>query len=173
MQRATASTEVGDSRRRVRNTRRKGAAMVELALTILPTLALLMAIIDFTLPIFLHGLFNHAVRSGVRYGVTYRTQTGLSHTQSIKQVVQQNAGGFLAGNEGLAKIQVKFYSPTTFTEVTGVNANVGGNILEVSIANYRWNWVAPIWRSHGGLDVQAASADRLETLPRGVARPQP
>jgi hypothetical protein len=97
----------------------------------------------------------------------------MSHTQSIKKVVQNNAGGFLAGNDGLQRIQVKYYSPVTLQEVTGADANTGGNIVEISITGYNWNWLAPVWRSNTPLGVSARSASRLETLPRGVARPAP
>jgi hypothetical protein len=132
-----------------------------------------MAIVDFSVPIFLRSLFNHAVREGARYGITYRTEPGMTHSQSIKAVVQRNAAGFLNGQAGLDRINVKFYSPDTFLEVLGPNANAGGNILEVTVSAYRWDWIAPIWRAAGGVNLTARSADRLETLPRGVAKPAP
>lgn len=97
----------------------------------------------------------------------------MTHSASIKSIVQRNAGGFLNGAEGLERIQVKYYSPTTFQEVIGPNANAGGNIVEVAVTGYRWNWIAPIWRAAGNINVGAISADRLEMLPRGVARPVP
>ena len=136
-------------------------------------MALLMAIFDFSVPIFLRSLFCHAVREGARYGITYRVQPGMTHSQSMKAVVQRNAAGFLNGTDGLNRIQVKFYSPTTFAEVVGPDANEGGNIVEVSVTGYQWTWVAPIWRSVGYINLSARSADRLESLPRGVARPAP
>ena len=150
-----------------------GNAILELGLVLLPLMALTMAIVDFSVPIFLRSLFNHAAREGARYGITYRTEAGVTHSESIKAVVQRNAAGFLNGTAGLDRIAVKFYSPDTFAEVLGPNANAGGNIVEVSVSNYRWDWIAPIWRPAGGLNLSARSADRLETLPRGVARPAP
>jgi hypothetical protein len=151
----------------------RGNAVLELGLVLLPLMALTMAIVDFSVPIFLRSLFNHAVREGARYGITYRTEPGMTHSESIKTVVQRNAAGFLNGTPGLNRISVKFYSPDTFLEVLGPNANAGGNILEVSVLAYQWNWIAPIWRAAGTLNLNARSADRLETLPRGVARPAP
>lgn len=157
----------------MRDNHRRGSTILELALTLLPTLALLLTITDLTLPVFVNTMFNHAVRAGTRYAITYQTESGLSHTASIKQIVQENTFGFLAGTEGLNKIKVKFYSPTTFQEVTGSNANAGGNIVEVSIDGYSWGWLAPIWRSATPLGVRARSSDRMESLPRNVARPAP
>jgi hypothetical protein len=134
---------------------------------------MLLAIVDFIMPIFIGTMFNHAVRAGVRYAITYRVSSGMNHTQSIQKVVQANSAGFLSGSTGLSKIQVKFYSPSSFQQLTGSNANAGGNIVEVSISGYNWGWLAPIFRSGSPLAVSARSSDRLESLPRGVARPVP
>jgi Flp pilus assembly protein TadG len=150
---------------------RKGSSYIEFALVLLPLLALALGIIDFAVPIFLWSTFNHAAREGVRYGITYQTKSGLSHSESIKSVVQANAAGFLAGSVGMSKIQVKFYSPTTFLEVTGANANDGGNIVEVSVVGYEWGWTVPLWRSRTPLSINVASADRLEVLPRNIMKP--
>lgn len=162
-------------RNRFRRSRKpeRGSASIELSLTLLPLMAMVMGIVDFTMPIFLQSLFTHAVTQGARYGITYQTRTGQTHSQSIKSVVQENAAGFLNATTDMNLIQVKFYSPLTFSEVTGPNANVGGNIVEVSISGYNWTNIAPIWRSSGPLAIRATSADRLEMLPKNVARPAP
>jgi hypothetical protein len=73
----------------------------------------------------------------------------------------------------LSKIQVRYFSPATFQEMTGPNANNGGNIVEVRITGYSWTAIAPVMRSRAGFGIAAASADRLETLPRGTPRPSP
>ena len=165
-------SSVGSSAAGRRRRLQRGAAFTELALTLLPSLMLILAAIDLSIPIFLHSLFNNAARAGTRYGITYQTRTGLSHAESIKKVVQENAIGFLDGDrEDL--IQVKFYSPATFQEVSGADANDGGNIVEVNITGYRWDAIAPLWGTPTGLTVKATSADRLETLPRGTQRPAP
>ena len=49
--------------------------------------------------------------------------------------------------------------------------NANGNIVEVSIVNYTWNWIVPLWGPHSPLVYNIVSADRLETLPLGAARP--
>jgi len=145
---------------------------VEVSLSLLPLMALMIGIIDLSMPMFLKSTFTNAVREGVRYGITYQTMTGKTHSESIKTVVQNSALGFLAGTSGLNKIQVKFYSPAG-VEQTGTNRNAGGNILEVSIVGYQWSWIAPLWRTSVPLTVNAVSSDRLEMLPRGMALPTP
>lgn len=152
--------------------RRRGATFLEVALSLLPLLALMIGIIDLSMPMFLKSTFTNAVREGVRYGITYQTFSGATHTDSIKTVVQNSALGFLAGTDGLNKIQVKFYTPAG-VEVTGAGRNAGGNIVEVSIVGYQWSWIAPLWRTAVPFTVNAVSSDRLEVLPRGMTLPNP
>jgi Flp pilus assembly protein TadG len=162
--------------------------MLELALILTPMFALLLGIVELSLPIFKKSTMQDAVREGVRYGITYQTTYNgtlySSQTNAIKAVVQTNAMGFLSGATGLSQINVKYYSPVSpFTEVTGTpNANADGNILEVSVQGYTHNWIAPIAWSYGAtnfqvtgapLSIAASSADRLESLPVGSTRPTP
>jgi len=158
--------------------RERGAAMVELALVLLPLMAIMMAIVDFSLPIFLRSTFTAAVREGCRYGITYQlTYNGTtygSQTAAITAVVQGNSMGFLAGAPGAALIHINYYSPVSpFGQVSGVGANASGNIVEVTVSGYTWLSIAPIWRGNTPVSVSAISADRLETLPAGQALPAP
>lgn len=106
--------------------------MVEAAFVIVPLLALIFAIIDFGLAIFVRSTLQHATREGVRYAITYRTFTGMGHDASIKKVVQEAAMGFLDGQENLNKIKIRYYDPSNLTEVAD---NSPGNIIEVSVEN--------------------------------------
>jgi hypothetical protein len=155
-----------------------GASAVEMALVLLPFMALALGIIDFSLPIFLKSTFTHAVREGCRFGVTYNLRYGgntySSQTNAIKAVVQANAMGFLSGESGADRIFVEYYSPVSpYGLITGPGANASGNILRVSVRQYGWNWLAPIWRTSSPLSINASSADRLEPFPVGVALPTP
>lgn len=147
---------------------RRGSTMVESAFVYLPLFAIMLAIVDFSVAIFIRNTFQHAVREGVRYAVTYQTMSGLGHDASIKTVVQQNAMGFLNGTSGAEKIVIRYYSPDTLAFTT---ANSPGNIVEVSIEGYNWGWIAPIWRSGTPLAIVARSSDRMEGLPGGVSPP--
>ena len=107
------------------------------------------------------------MREGVRYAVTSRTEPGMGHDASIKAVVQRHAMGFLNGPEGASKIHIRYYVPGTFAET---QSNAGGNIVEVSIENYRWNWMAPVLRGNASpLTLVVRSSDRMEMPPGGIS----
>ncbi len=149
-----------------RDCRRRGGALVELPLVLIPLVALWMAIIDFSFGIFLKGTFQHAVREGVRYAVTSRTEPGLGHDASIQAAVQRHAMGFLNGPQGASRIRIRYYVPGTFAET---QSNAGGNIVEVSVEGYTWNWIAPVLRrSAAPLSAMARSSDRMEASPGGL-----
>ena len=171
-----------------RNKMRSGNTLVELALVLTPLLALLLAIIEVSLPIFKKSTFVDAVREGCRFGITYQTTyNGTSYSSqsaAIKAVVLANSMGFL---NDTSNIHVNYYLSTSpFTDVTsgggGVVPNNDGNIVQVSISGYTHNWIDPInWAyegksfsvTKGSLPIIAVSADRLETLPLGSTRPSP
>lgn len=158
--------------------KRRGAAIVELALVFVPLMALMFAIIDFSMPIFLKSMFTAAVREGCRFGIAYQmnykgTAFG-SQTAAIKAVVQDYSMGFLAGTAGASKISVNYYAQTApFGQLTGSGSNNSGNILEVSVNGYSWVPIVPIWRSTSPLTINAISSDRLEGLAVGASPPTP
>lgn len=146
--------------------RRRGSATVETALILLPLMALVFAFVDHGLVVFLQSTFQHAVREGVRYAVTYQTMGGLGHDASIRQIVVQQSMGFLRGREDAIKI--RYFDPATFQEVPD---NVPGNIIEVSVEGYEHHWLAALWRAPGSFRISARAADRMEGLPTGAAPP--
>lgn len=150
-----------------RTRRRRGNTLIEAAFVLVPLLAILFGILDFGTVIFLKSTFQHAVREGVRYGVTYRTMGG-GHDAAIKTIVQQNSMGFLQGTPGLDKIKIRYYNPDTLAEVP---ENAAGNILEVSIENFMWRFMAPLLNSNTPLSLNARSSDRMEALPGGTLPP--
>jgi hypothetical protein len=151
---------------RSRRRGRRGSAAVETAMILLPLLALMLAFIDHGLVVFLQSTFQHAVREGVRYAVTYQTMGGLGHDASIRKIVVQQSMGFLAGKENAVKI--RYFDPVTFNEVPD---NVPGNIVEISIEGYQHRWLAPLWRTPGSILIGARAADRMEGLPTGASPP--
>jgi hypothetical protein len=150
----------------LRGNRQRGNAAVETALILLPLLALTYAFIDHGLVVFLQSTFQHAVREGVRYAVTYQTIGGMGHDASIRQIVVEQSMGFLRGKEDAVKI--RYFDPVTFNEVPD---NVPGNIVEVSIEGYEHRWLAALWRAPGGITLGARAADRMEGLPTGASPP--
>jgi Flp pilus assembly protein TadG len=163
--------------------------MVEFALVLTPMFALLLSIVEVSLPIFKKSTFLAGVREGCRFGITYQTSyNGTSYssmTSAIQAVVQANTLGFLAGSNS-SDIHVNYYqSVSPYSDVTSSGtgvANADGNIIQVSISGYTHNWIDPInwfYAGHsfsvtqGSLPIIAVSADRLETLPVGTTRPTP
>lgn len=144
----------------------RGNVAVETALVLLPLLALVYAFIDHGLVVFLQSTFQHAVREGVRYAVTYQTSGGLGHDASIRKIVVDQSMGFLRGKEDAVKI--RYFDPATFNEVPD---NVPGNIVEVSIEGYQHRWMAALWRAPGAIALSARAADRMEGLPTGASPP--
>lgn len=151
-----------------RDGRRRGSQIVEVALTLLPFLAIIFLIMDLSLVIFLKATFQHAVREGVRYAMTGRTEPGLGHDASIKQVVQRYAIGFLSGSEGADKIHIRYYAPGTLTELTGPGSNAGGNIVEISIEGFSWRPMVPLWKSGDPVTIAARSTGIMEPSPLGI-----
>lgn len=147
---------------------RAGNAFVEASLVLVPLLALIFAIVDFGLAIFVRTTLQHATREGVRYAVTYQTMSGMGHDASIKTVVQRAALGLLNGQQGLSKIHIRYYDPITFQEV---QSNSPGNLIEVSVEDFTWGWIAPLLRSASPIAISARSSDRMEGLPGGVSPP--
>lgn len=150
--------------------------------------ALLLAIIEVSLPIFKKSTFVAAVREGCRFGITYQTTyngtTYSSQSNAVKAVVLANSMGFLSDT---SLVHVNYYlSSSPFTDVTaggaGIVPNNDGNIIQVSITGYTHSWIDPInWAysgknfsvTKGSLPIVAVSADRLESLPVGSTRPTP
>ncbi len=165
MRQRNESSPVSSSRRRTQ----RGNGFVETALVYLPFFALFSAIFDFGMAIFLRNTFQHAVREGVRYAVTYQTTTGQpnGHDSSIKSVVQTQAMGFL-GSADLEKIKIRYYNPVTLVETA---ANAPGNVVEISVEGYNWGLVTPFLGGLNPIPLNVAASDRMESLPGGVAPP--
>jgi len=141
-------------RKTKRNRKRGGAVIMELGLMLLPTFALLFGFIDVGFLIFTWNTLQNAVREGTRYAITQQTMgTGVGQGQipSIKAEVSRWAMGFVnvsstaTTGPQIPWIEVQFFDPASpSTAVTGNGSNSPGNIVEVSIRNYPYKWMAPI-----------------------------
>jgi len=157
------------------NRRRRGNQIIEFAFVLVPLFGLLFGIIDFSFAIFVRSTLEHSVREGVRYAATYQLKTGKCQVDSVKDVVQASAMGFLAGTKR-EKIQVRFFNPEVdpltgnFTEITAAGNNPG-NIVEVSVENYSHSFMVPLYWGKDPMRVNVRSADRLEGLAAGTSPP--
>lgn len=117
---------------------------MEATFTILPLMALICAFADFGLALFRWNTIQNAVREGCRYAVTFQTMGGMGQDASIKKVVEQFAMGMVKTTDSPPKIMVNYFSQTNVNTPIGTGGNIPGNIVEVSIQNVSWAWIAPI-----------------------------
>ena len=186
--------------RRITRRMQRGNSMLEAAFVILPMFALFFGTIDFGMLFFLQNTFQHAAREGARlaitYGSTYNgTDCSSSQMTCITQAVQNNAFGFLSGSKS-SYIVVNYYTandlnnpvmtcqsgsctqsgtlPQTLSNGTVVNyPNQPGNIVEVLVSQYPWNWLFPIKgiMPGTGINLTASGVDVLGGLPVGTTVP--
>lgn len=156
---------------RRRRRRQSGNAFVEASFVFVPLLAIVLAIIDFSMAMFMRATFQHAVREGVRYAVTYQTMSGMCQDASIRQVVKNASAGFLLNSHD-SLIKVTYHPPADLSQtVTGAGSNAAGNIVEVSVEDFSYGWMAPLMRTNTPLNITVRAADKTESLPGGTTTP--
>lgn len=161
-----------------RKSRLRGGELIEFTLVLLPLFLILSVLVDASWAIFAKSSMMYAVRTGVRAGITITgTQTTAANetlTQMVKDIVQQNANGFLNGTTGRSYIQVHYFaqdstSPTGLTDVsTQANGNAPGNLMQVSVNRFPlpalvariYGLFTPVDKNPSNLS--AVSADRIE-----------
>lgn len=188
------------SRWRDRDSHRRGNALIELSLCFLPLFALFLGIADVSFAVFLRSMIESSVREGVRFGITYSTSLENSSCNSmttcITALVQRNSLGFLDEPNMAELIDVNYYQPTDLsTPITPSDCdpsgsiimknetqnpprallwvNQPGNLIEVRISDFPWNWMAPIpgfWSTNQVL-MSASASDVLQGLPVGSLSP--
>ncbi len=154
-----------------------GNTLVEAVFTLLPTFALIFGFADFGLVLFRWTTMQNAVREGCRYAITFQTAAGSGQDASIQAVVAQYAFGTVGVNDNPPHIFVNYYSPTNLATPIATGGNVPGNMVEVSIQNISWAWLAPLsgsltWsgalRSGTPVTFAIYSSDVLGGYPAGV-----
>ena len=125
--------------------------------------------------IFRWTTLQNAVREATRYAVTFQTQSGFGQDASIENIVQQNALGFVKRTDSPQTIYVKYYSTSNLNTAVASGGNVPGNIVEVSVQNLSFKWLAPLSGSLNGilytgnpLTLNVYSSDILGGYPVGV-----
>jgi Flp pilus assembly protein TadG len=153
-----------------RQRKSRGHVMIESAFTLLPMFALLFGIIDLCVMTFRWTTLQNAVREGVRYAITFQTSGSLGQTASIEQVVQQNALGFVTAADSPQHIFVTYLNPDL-----SAGSNTPGNVVEVTVQNISFSYMAPLSGSLAGplytsspLTFKVVAADILGGYPVGV-----
>jgi Flp pilus assembly protein TadG len=182
-------SKITTSARRRKNQR--GNAFVEFGLAMMPYFALVFGTLDFGMAIFIDSTIQSAAREGVRFAITYNTTyNGTdygSQTAAVKAVAQSVSMGFLNSSNANTYLQVNYYLPTNLstpitasqlpqtlpdgTVVTSVNQT--GNVVEVRVQNFPWNWMVPLpgFMGNSGLTMTSSASDVLQGLPPGASAP--
>jgi Flp pilus assembly protein TadG len=159
-------TSVVRAVRRVRS-REAGSQMIEFSLVLLPLLAFVFLIMDVAWICFAQASIQHAVQVGVRAAVTNTLPSAASSmTSYVKSVVQNNAMGFLNGPDGLDKITITYFDPSSLKAAVSASRTAGGNVIQVSVSNVTVNALGPILRTDTAQwHLSAIASDVLESPP--------
>jgi len=164
----TMNSRLEVSVRRKRKSR--GHVMIESAFTLLPMFALLFGIIDLCVMTFRWTTLQNAVREGVRYAITFQTSGSLGQTASIQSVVESNSLGFVKASDSPQHIFVTYLNPDL-----SAGSNTPGNVVEVTVKNISFKFMAPLSGSLAGplytnspLTFKVVAADILGGYPVGV-----
>ncbi len=168
----SGSPRPGERRRRCSG----GSAIVECAFTLVPLFAMIFAFADYGLLLFRWSTLQNAVREGCRYAITFQTSGSLGQDASIAQVVQRYAMGVVTTTDSPPHIFVDYYAPTNVTTPIANGGNIPGNVVQVSVQNVSWAWIAPLSGTMGAnplyagapLNFAVYSSDLLGGYPAGV-----
>jgi len=176
--------------------------MVETALVLVPTLVMFFGILDVAMVVFIQNTLMNATREGARFAITFSSSyngssCAGSQAACIMQDAQTNAFGFLGGAHA-SQIVVNYYTANNLTNpvmvcnptcnLTGTlpqtlsngvvvsYPNQPGNIVEVVVQNYPWNWMFPVSATNYSLtatsvNLYASAVDVLGALPVGTTTP--
>jgi Flp pilus assembly protein TadG len=148
-----------------RNSRRRGAEIIEVTFIVVPLFAITFLLLDLAMAVFLRSTFQHAARQGARYAITGANDTGPCQDDSIKSVVKTSALGFLSQSPASATVHVHWINPVT----GAVSNNAYGNIVEVSVEGYQYGPLAPFQRVGFPLKMWARAYDMMEPVPGALA----
>jgi Flp pilus assembly protein TadG len=160
-----------------RKRRSGGNTLLESVFTIVPVFAFICAFADFGLVLFRWTTLENAVREGCRYAITFQTSASVGQDDSIKQVVQRYSFGLVKTTDSPAHIFVNYYAPTNLTTPITTGGNIPGNVIEVSVKNISWAWLAPLsgslswgqaFRTTTPVTFSVYSSDVLGGYPAGV-----
>ena len=176
--------------------------MLEAALVLIPTFVIFFGILDVAMVVFVQNTLMNATREGARFAMTFSssynaTSCASSQASCTSQVVQANGFGFLSGSNA-SRIIVNYYTANNLTTpvmvcnptcaLTGTlpqtlsngivvsYPNQPGNIVEVVVSNYPWNWMFPMSAAGYRLtatsvNLNASAVDVLGALPVGTTVP--
>jgi len=151
-----------------RRARERGASVVEFGLVLIPLLAVIMLMLDVAWAVFAQSTIQEAVREGVRVGIT-ATASGscTTVTCTVQNTVQSYSFGFISPANASTLVQVSYYSPSggSLTQVSGSGADVGGNIIQVTVSGVTLKTLGAIMLTQKTFQVGATASDIIESNP--------
>jgi Flp pilus assembly protein TadG len=143
---------------------RRGSIALEVGFTLVLLFGLMFLVMDLAMLVFVKSTLQQAAREGVRVGTTARLVGTTSYlNDSITQVVQGAALGFLNGNQGACRIQIQYFDPNTGSASNGTQ----GDVLVVTVKNYSYTPMGAVLRRADPLYFSVSSSDILERCPLG------
>ncbi len=149
----------------------RGNAILETALVFIPMCVMFFGILDVSMVVFLQNTLMNAAQEGTRFAITFTStyngnSCAASQAACTAAVVQNNSFGFL-NSSNASLITVNYYTannlttpiescnagvctqngtlPQTLTNGVVVNyVNQPGNVVEVVVTNFPWNWIFPV-----------------------------
>lgn len=181
-----------------RGRKESGNTLVEGAFIFVPFFALIFGIMDFSMALFITGAFQSAARDACRnattYNLTYNGTTYTSQTAVAKAIMYGETFGFITSANDTANnyVQVNYYFPDnlttpatcatncnhTWTDSDGHTSTVNyenapGDVVEVRVVGYPWNWMVPLAGFMPGrsINLGAEAVDILQGLPSTLSAP--
>jgi len=191
---STSTIVTSPYRRRKQN----GNTTVETALMFLPFFGLILGIADFSMALFITGAFQQAARDAAQftttYNLTYNGTTYGSQTAAAKAIIYAESFGFINASNDNANhyVQVNYYLPNdlsspatctnncdyTWTDSNGTSytiqyENAPGDVVEIRVVGFPWNWMAPLGgiMPGTGISLGAEAVDILQGLPSTLSTP--
>lgn len=169
---------------RARRRRSSGHVVIESALTMMPTFAMIFFFFDLGLALYRWSSLQNAVRAGARYAITMQTDsaTGTVRTNqvaAIKARVASNSMGFV--HTGDSNLFVRFCPQSNPDVCSTTSGNSPNAIVEVSVENVSYHRLMPLsglyarnpYYASNDLSISVFSSDILGGYPVGVTNVTP
>jgi Flp pilus assembly protein TadG len=118
--------------RTARGARRRGAAVVETAMVLIPLVMLVMGVFEFGRMLLAWNVLNNAAREGCRWALANNTDPTLA-TDVTTQVANRMGGLNTTAYSGFTVTVSGTHSGTTYTG-NGVNNLVAGDLITVTVS---------------------------------------
>jgi Flp pilus assembly protein TadG len=129
---------------------KNGQALVEFALVVLLLFGILFTIMDLGIMFYVNLTMQHAVREGLRYAVTGRSDLGADRRSALIQKIKNSSNGLYDKNLHVPKDpQINVINPShvTFSNYTGTptTGNPGNPTQTIVVSlTYTWPLLTPI-----------------------------